>query len=59
MSAHRCILVFSVPVTRSQVRIGGILRSRSGYRYGFEFVNLSPDQREIIGKTCRTLALLE
>jgi len=52
-------LEFSVPVTSRPVRVGGILRSRSGYRYGFEFVDLSPDQREIIAKTCRTLALLQ
>jgi c-di-GMP-binding flagellar brake protein YcgR len=52
-------LEFSVPVTRSPVRVGGLLRSHSGYRYGFEFVDLNPDQREIISKTCRTLALLQ
>ena len=52
-------LEFSVPVTSNPVRVGGVLRSRSGYRYGFEFGDLSPDQREIISKTCRTLALLE
>ena len=52
-------LEFSVPVTSSPVRVGGVLRSRSGYRYGFEFGDLSPDQRAIISKTCRTLALLE
>ena len=52
-------LEFSVPVTSSPVRVGGVLRSRSGYRYGFEFGDLSPEQREIISKTCRTLALLE
>jgi len=53
------LLEFSVPVTSSPVRVGGVLRSRSGYRYGFEFGDLSPDQRAIISKTCRTLALLE
>jgi c-di-GMP-binding flagellar brake protein YcgR len=52
-------LEFSVPVTRSPVRVGGVLRSHSGCRYGFEFVDLSPDQREVISKTCRTLALLQ
>jgi hypothetical protein len=40
-------------------QLGGILRSRSGYRHGFEFVDLSQDEREVIGKTCRTLALLQ
>src|SRR5712692_8298738 len=52
-------LEFLVPVTSSPVRVGGVVRSHSGYRYGFEFVDLSPDQREIISKTCRTLALLQ
>jgi len=52
-------LEFSVSVTSRPVRVGGVLRSRSGYRYGFEFVDVSPEQREIIDKTCRTLALLE
>ncbi len=50
---------FSVPVTSSPVRVGGVVRSHSGYRYGFEFVDLSPEQHEIISKTCRTLALLQ
>jgi len=52
-------LEFSVPVTTSPLRVGGVLRSHSGYRYGFEFVDLSPDQRQVISKTCRTLALLQ
>jgi c-di-GMP-binding flagellar brake protein YcgR len=52
-------LEFSVPVTTSPIRVGGLLRSHSGYRYGFEFVDLNPDQRELISKTCRTLALLQ
>jgi c-di-GMP-binding flagellar brake protein YcgR len=52
-------LEFLVPVTSSPVRVGGVVRSHSGYRYGFEFADLSPEQREIISKTCRTLALLQ
>lgn len=53
------LLEFSVPVTRSPVRVAGVLRSHSGHRYGFEFVNLKAEQHEIIRKTCRTLALLQ
>src|SRR6266705_2977743 len=52
-------LEFSVPITSNPVRVGAVVRSRSGHRYGFEFVDLTPEQREIINKTCRTLALLE
>ncbi len=52
-------LEFSVPVTSSLVRVEGVVRSHTDYRYGFEFIDLSADQREIISKTCRTLALLQ
>jgi PilZ domain len=52
-------LEFSVPITRSPIKVGGLLRSHSGHRYGFEFVDLNPDQREMISRTCRTLALLQ
>jgi PilZ domain len=52
-------LEFLVPVARNPIRVGAVLRSHSGHHYGFEFVDLNPDQREIIGKTCRTLALLQ
>ena len=52
-------LEFSVPVTTYPVRIEEVVRSHADYRYGFEFVGLMPYQRELIGKTCRTLALLQ
>ncbi len=35
------------------------MRSGSDHRYGFEFMELNPAQREIISKTCKTLALLQ
>ena len=52
-------LEFSVPVTSHLVGVEGVVRSRTDYRYGFEFVSLMPHQRELICKACRTLALLE
>jgi len=52
-------LKFCVPVVKAPVSVDAIVRSRSDYRYGFEFVELNPAQREVIGKTCRTLALLQ
>jgi c-di-GMP-binding flagellar brake protein YcgR len=52
-------LKFSVPVVSNPLSVDAVVRSRSDYRYGFEFVDLNPVQREIIGKTCRTLALLQ
>ena len=52
-------LRFFVPVVNAPLSVGAIVRSRSDYRYGFEFAELNPAQREVIDKTCRTLALLE
>src|SRR6266478_4498815 len=46
-------LQFSVPVAAMPVRIKGVLRNRTGYRYGFEFAELTPQQRKIITRTCR------
>ena len=52
-------LKFPVPVVSSPLSVDAIVRSRSDYRYGFEFMELNPVQRQIISKTCRTLALLQ
>jgi c-di-GMP-binding flagellar brake protein YcgR len=52
-------LKFFVPLVNSPLSVDAVVRSRSDYRYGFEFVELNPAQREVIDKTCRTLALLQ
>jgi hypothetical protein len=51
-------LEFSVPVTSRSLRLAAVVRNRRAYRYGFEFVGLSPEERTLIEKTCRTLELL-
>jgi c-di-GMP-binding flagellar brake protein YcgR len=52
-------LQFSVPVATTPVRVRGVVRNRTGYRYGFEFVELTLQQQETISRTCRTLGLLQ
>ncbi len=52
-------LQFSVPIATTPVRVKGVVRNRTGYRYGFEFSGLSADERETITRTCRTLDLLQ
>ena len=52
-------LQFSVPIATIPVRVRGVVRNRAGYRYGFEFVELTPQQQETISRTCRTLGLLQ
>jgi hypothetical protein len=52
-------LEFLVPVTSTPMRVAAIVRNQTDHRYGFEFVDLSADQSEVLRKTCRTLALLQ
>ena len=52
-------LQFSVPVESMPFRVRGVVRNRTDYRYGFEFVNVTTEQRETISRTCRTLRLLQ
>jgi hypothetical protein len=52
-------LQFSVPVATTPVRVKGVVRNRTGYRYGFEFTGLTAEERETISRTCRTLDLLQ
>lgn len=52
-------LQFSVPIAASPIRVKGIVRNCTGYRYGFEFADLTPEERETITRTCRTLDLLQ
>jgi c-di-GMP-binding flagellar brake protein YcgR len=52
-------LQFSVPVATPPVRVKGVVRNCTGYRYGFEFMELTAAERETISRTCRTLDLLQ
>ena len=52
-------LQFLVPIATAPIRVSGVVRNRTSYRYGFEFVDLTPEQRETISRTCRTLGLLQ
>jgi hypothetical protein len=52
-------LQFSVPIATTPVRVKGVVRNRTGYRYGFEFSGLTAEERETITRTCRTLDLLQ
>ncbi len=52
-------LEFSVPITSRPLTVRALVRNRSDHRYGFEFVDLSRTQQEIITKTCATLGLLQ
>jgi c-di-GMP-binding flagellar brake protein YcgR len=52
-------LIFSVPVATTPIRVRGVVRNCDGHRYGFEFADLTPEERETIKRTCTTLDLLQ
>jgi c-di-GMP-binding flagellar brake protein YcgR len=52
-------LQFSVPIATAPLKVRGVVRNSTGYRYGFEFADLTPEERETIKRTCTTLDLLQ
>jgi PilZ domain len=50
-------LQFSVPFTSTPVRVRAIVRNRTSYQYGFEFIDLTPEHSNTINRTCRMLGL--
>jgi c-di-GMP-binding flagellar brake protein YcgR len=55
----RVWLEFSLPKCTGLMQVQAVVRNRSAYRYGFEFVNLSGRERLLIQRTCRVLALFK
>jgi hypothetical protein len=53
----RVTLQFSVPFTTAPVKVKAVIRNRTSYRYGFEFVDMSAEHRGTISRTCKMLGL--
>lgn len=52
------LLEFPLPYSSAQLEVRGVVRNRSGYTHGVEFVNPTRDQQELIERTCNVLGLL-
>lgn len=50
------VLQFAIPPKQDVLQTSAIVRSRAGTRYGFEFLELSPDSRQAIQNACRLLS---
>ena len=53
-----CALQFKLP-GGEPMEVTGRVRTRSSFRYGFEFATLSSQQREQIKRACETLAAMQ
>src|ERR1700691_1165350 len=49
-------LELPLPLTPYPLKVRAIVRYRQGLRYGFEFLTLSDNQREMISRVCDMLA---
>lgn len=52
----RVQLEVSLPVDTTLLKIGAIVRHHTGTRYGFEFIDMSPEQRRILSGACEVLS---
>ena len=51
-------LDFVLPYSSTPLMLRSIVRTRTGFNYGIEFINPSPEQQEIIERACRVFSLL-
>lgn len=54
-SANIVTLSFVLPMVHEAVQVRAFVRHRDGYRYGFEFLGLSDDDRDAIDRMCERL----
>jgi len=52
----RVRLEVSLPVEQTPLKVGAIVRHHTGVRYGFEFIEVSLEQRRVLQRACEVLA---
>ena len=53
----RLNLEIAVPIGRAPLKLGAIVRHHTGVRYGFEFIDVLPQERATLGELCQFLAV--
>ena len=51
-------LDFVLPYSSTPLSIRGVVRTRSGFNHGIEFIGATPAQEEAVERACKVLALL-
>lgn len=49
---------FILPYSSTPLALRGVVRTRSGFNYGIEFLSPTPEQQEIIERACKVFSLL-
>jgi c-di-GMP-binding flagellar brake protein YcgR len=53
------LLELALPYNSRPMAIRGIIRNRTGFSYGIEFIRISKYEQETIAQACKTLQLLK
>jgi len=51
-------LDFTLPYSSTPLTIRGVVRTRTGFNHGIEFVGATQEQQESVERACKVLALL-
>jgi len=52
-------LTLTLPYTERPINYRVVIRNREGFKYGVEFRELNPDDRELLLKTCQRLGVVQ
>ncbi len=52
------VLEFLIPYNTTELVIRGVIRNRSGFTHGVEFINPTAYQQQIIDRACKVIELL-
>lgn len=51
-------LEFALPYISTPLSLRGVVRTRTGFTHGIEFIDPNPEQQEVLERTCRVISLL-
>jgi len=54
----RLLIEMTLPYSHEAIQLDAVVRSRSGFRYGLEFKEMNPRQRQLLLRTCSALSVL-
>lgn len=52
-------LTMTLPYTERAIQCRVVVRNREGFKYGVEFKELNPEDRELLLETCRRLGVVQ
>lgn len=54
----RLLIELTLPYSHEPIQLDAVVRSRAGFRYGLEFKEMHPRQKQVVARTCSALSVL-